>query len=362
MSKVDTGPLRQLYDHLGVEPDYLVSSFLSYQLQERNPGEQLPEALTRSIDKLRDLAVMNRDYLQIGALEFALGLDFLHGGRNAEAVGYFEAARRQWLFIDHLPLISLAHFGAGMAHQEAGDYRQAAASYFKVKQCLQLAEAEPHRLEVIESERSLQAFWNDLERSLKLAVDTLRRQFSQEEDENLRAELGEVPGEEDTESSARQSLVALKLQMQPTSSMSADDVHALIFKTVEGIELLCTTLTPSGEEQSRPRPTISSLTFANQDQITIELENVAKHAVTLVRWLVASVTPEDSATANSSGTEKGSRAWFRWQAQPGYLAAILKTFVQSAAGKVLDETEVDQLIQAIGHLAELRLNCYLTVK
>ncbi len=365
MSKVDTGPLRQLYDHLGVEPDYRVSSFVSYQLQERNPGEGLPDKLMASIDKLRDLAVMNRDYKQIGALEFALGLDFLHGGRNSEAVGYFEAARRQWLFIDHLPLISLAYFGAGMAHQEAGDYRQAATAYFKVKQCLQQAEAEPHRVEKIEAERSLQAFWNDLERWLNLAVDTLRREFSQEQDESLRAELGDIPSEKDKERRRRRgehALASLTLQMRPTGSMSANDVDALLYRTVDGIELLNAALTPADADQPGPRPTIRKLAYTDQVQITIEIANVAIHAITFIRWLTTSITPEPRSSDSLPGGEEKSATWFRWQAQHNSLADILKKFVHSATGKDLGQAEIDQLIQVAGHLAELRLNCHLTVK
>jgi hypothetical protein len=366
MSKVDTGPLRQLYDHLGVEPDYRISSFVAYQLQERNPEERLPLTLTRSIDQLRDLAVMSRDYLQIGALDFALGLDFLHGGRNTEAVGYFEAARRQWLFIDHLPLIALAHFGAGMAHHETGDYRQAAGAYFKAMQCLQQAGAEPHRLEKIEVERSLQAFWNDLERGLNLAVAALRRDFSQEQDEMLRAEVGDVPGEQGAESGEGQSdpdvLAKLTLEMQPAGSMSADDVDALVLKSVDGIERLSAVLAPSGTEQNRPRPTISRLYYTDQSRITIEIDNVAKHAVNLIRWLVTSVTPVEPSNAGSPQSKEGSETWFRWQARPGHIAEIIKTFVQSATGEALDETASNELIEVIGHLAELRLNCQLTVK
>lgn len=324
----------------------------------------MPDTLKSSIDKLRDLAVMSRDYLQIGALEFSLGLDFLHGGRNAEAVDYFEAARRQWFFIDHLPLISLAYFAAGMAHQEEGDYRQAAAAYFKVMQCLQEAGAEPYRLEKIESERSLQAFWNDLERWLKLAVNRLRRDFSEEQDEMLRGELGDIPGKKGTGPDEQQgepeALTKVTLQMKTAGSMSADDVDGLIFKTVDGIELLSAALTPAATDQEWPRPVINRLT-SDRNQITIEIDDVAKHTVNLIRWLVTSISPVEPSEAGLPESDKGSATWFRWQARPGYMAEIVKKFVQSATGRILDEAAIDQLMQAIGHLAELRLNCHLTV-
>jgi len=355
MSKVDTEPLRQLYSHLGVEPDYRISSFVAYQLQERNPEEQLPATLASSIDELRDLAVISRDYLQIGAMEFALGLDFLQGGRNREAASYFEAAQQQWIFIDHLPLIALAYFGAGMAHQAAGDYREAAAAYFKVQQTLILAEAEPHRVEQIEAERSLQAFWNDLSRSLRRAIDTLRNDFSEKQDEILRTALGDFSGK-DAEPGAGDSLTTLTLQMQPPTSMAANDVDALIFKTVDGVEFLSSTLTPFGADQRKPR--IRRLAYTDRGPITIEIDDVAKHAVTLMRWLVNSIAAENSLPGNL----EGSGTWFRWRAQPGHMAAVIKTFIQSAAGKVLDDAQIEQVIQVIGHLAELRLNCQLIVK
>jgi tetratricopeptide (TPR) repeat protein len=360
MSKVDTEPLRQLYQHLGVKPDYRISSFVSFQLQERNPEEKLPATLTRSIDDLRDLAVMNRDSKQIGALDFDLGLDFLQGGRNDEAAAYFEAARRQWLFSDDLSLISLAHFAAGMAHHGAEDYSQAAAAYFKVKQCLQQAEAEPYLLEKITAERNLEDFWNDLVRQLNVAVDRLRRDFREKQDRILRAALGDFPGQRDSGSKKQDALTTLTLQMQPTRAMSVDDVDLLIFKTLDGIELLSSVLTPSGADERRPK--ISRLTYAGQNPITIEIDNVAKNAVNLIRWLVKSISVEEPQPASTPGGEDGSESWFRWRAQPGYMAEILKKYTKSATGKVLDEAQIDQLMQAIGHLAELRLNCQLTVK
>ena len=88
------------------------------------------------------------------------------------------------------------------------------------------------------------------------------------------------------------------------------------------------------------------------------MDDVAKHAMTLMRWLVNSIPVEKS----PPGSQEGSGTWFRWRAQPGHMAEVIKTFIQSAAGKVLDETQIEQVIQVIGHLAELRLNCQLIVE
>lgn len=364
MGKVDTGPLRQLYDHLGIEPLYVLPSRAAWQLQERDPQEKLPETLTTSIDKVRDLAVMSRNYLQIGALEFSVGLDFLHGGRGAEAVQYFETARRQWLFIDHLPLISLAYFGTGMAYHQAGDYRQAAAAYFKVKQCIHQAETEPHRLETYEAERSLQAFWNDLERWLRQAINSLRSDFSNEQDDFLRAELGETRGEPDNETeqenSEQKASTTLVLRMQPARAMTAADINTLVFKTVDGIEALDRALTTTNTDQKRPRPTIGRLDYSTGDPITVEVTNVTTHTVAFCRWLMTTI-PTDERTLDAAREDEEPQSWFTWQVQSGHIAKLVRVFVNSATGTILDEIELERLMEIIGHLAELRLNCQLTV-
>jgi len=151
MNGVDTSPLRQLLDHLDITAHYVLPSLAAWQIQEHQGQEELPQSIGASIDRLRNVALMSRDYLQIGVFEFLVGVDMLQGGRTDEAIRHFDAARRQWLFIDHLPLISLAHFGQGMAFQVANKHQKAAAAYFKVKECLQQAEVEPHRLERMRS-------------------------------------------------------------------------------------------------------------------------------------------------------------------------------------------------------------------
>jgi hypothetical protein len=373
MSKVDTGPLRQLYDHLGIEPLFVMPSLAAWQLQEQKPQQELPSTLLASVDRLRDLAVTSRNFLQIGAFEFTVGLDFLHGGRTEEAIPYFEAARRQWLFIDHLPLISLAHLAEGLAYHAAKEHGQAAASYFKVKQCLHEAEAEPYRLEKIEAERSLQAFWNDLERWLILAIGSLRRDFDRNQGELLRSELADVAGEESDEPDSmgreKRGAVSLSLRMNPCRAISAGDVDTLIYQTVDGIEVLNEALMPVQAGKRNPQPTVAGIHYSDQGNITIEVSNVASHTVAFCRWLMTTIPVENQPAADSVSkapaeemdNNGNSRSWFRWQVQSGQVAELMRSYVKSVTGRELQEDDLEHLMQIIGHLAELRANCQLTV-
>lgn len=366
MNRVDTGPLRQLYDQLGIEQNFVMPSRAAWQLQLRGPQEELPAALATSIEKLRDLAAMSGDYLQMGALEFSVGLDFLHGGRSYAAARYFETAKRKWLFSEHLPLVSLAHFAAGMAYQAAGEHRQAAAAYFKAKRCLHQAESEPHLLEKIEAERSLQAFWNDLERWLMLAIRSLQRDFTQEQDEFLRAELGNVPGDQDdmtkNEEDQLKGLTTLSLRMQSAGSMSATEFDLLVVQTVNDIELLSKALMPSGAGRNRPLPSIKRLKYADSEEITVELSGVSTHAVAFCRWLMTTIPDDMPRDDEVPEGDEAWQAWFRWQQRSGHVARLVRLFVKSVTGKEPSDADVDQLMQVISHLAELRLNCGLTVK
>jgi tetratricopeptide (TPR) repeat protein len=366
MNRVDTGPLRQLYDQLGIEQNFVMPSRAAWQLQGGGPQAELPAALATSIEKLRDLAAMSGDYLQMGALEFSIGLDFLHGGRSHAAVRYFETAQRKWLFCEHLPLLSLAHLAAGMAYQASGEHRQAAAAYFKAKRCLHQAETEPHLLEKIEAERSLQAFWNDLERWLMLAIRSLQRDFTQEQDEFLRAELGDVPGDQDDmtkhEEDQQKGLTTLSLRMQSAEIMSATEFDLLVVQTVSDIELLNKALTPTGAGLNRPQPSMKRLKYADSEQITIELSNVSTHAVAFCRWLMTTIPNDMPRDEEVPEGDEASRAWFRWRQPSGHFARLVRVFVKSVTGKEPSDADVDLLMQVISHLAELRLNCRLTVK
>ena len=377
MSRFDTGSLRQLFDHLGIEPLYIMPSLAAWQIQEHDPQENLPAALAVSVDRLRDLAVMSRNYLQIGVFEFFVGLDFLQGKRTTEAVQYFETAKRQWLFIDHLPLISLAHLAMGMAHHAAGEYRQAAAAYFKVKQCLQQAEMEPYRLEKIEAERSLQSFWNDLERVLMMATNSLRRDFDMEQEDRLKSGLGTVADEAPDDESGEDNASNLTLNMRPVRAMSAADVNDLIGRTVDGIEILNAALIPPGELDSRPPLTITRISYADQGEVTLELSNVSMHAVAFCRWLMTTIptetqpagTPTEQPAEDAEGSPGGpqpreddsSPAWFKLQVRSGQVGKLIKAYVKSVTGREPEAHEIERLIQVVGHLAELRTNYQLTL-
>jgi hypothetical protein len=70
----------------------------------------------------------------------------------------------------------------------------------------------------------------------------------------------------------------------------------------------------------------------------------------------------ESLQASTPEGDERSGNWLRWQARPGYMTEIVKTRVQLVTGNVLDEAAVNQTVQVVGHLAELRLNYQLTVK
>ncbi|UCG23612.1 MAG: hypothetical protein JSW55_15925 [Chloroflexota bacterium] len=396
MNSFDADPLRALFEHLGIRPVYLMPSLAAWQLQASNPQKDLPVALSVSVDTLRDLAVTSKDFLQIGVFEFFVGLDFLQARRSKDAVEHFDSARRQWIFIDHLPLIALAHMGAGMAHQGAGEFKQAMAAYFKVKQCLQDAEKEPYRLEKLERKSSLQDFWNDLESLLRQAVGSLQRDFDSQQEERLKSDLGdetdfgdEVDLGEDADAGISTDSDAdsapptpdeandtgvLTLNMQPPGALSATDVNDLLYQTIAEIEVLNGALSLADEPQARRLPEVSKIAYAEQAVLTVEVVNVSQHVLLFCRWLMA-ILPARPGPAEAGGDQAGapptsdgrqvgadfSRSWFRLQVESGRVANLIKAYVKSVTKREPEDREIERLVQVIVHLAELRANYQLTL-
>lgn len=389
MNSFDADPLRELFEHLGIKPLYLMPSLAAWQLQAFNPQKDLPVALSVSVDRLRDLAVTSRDYLQIGVFEFFVGLDFLQARRSEDAVEHFDLARRQWIFIDHLPLIALAQMGTGMAYQGAGEFQRAMAAYFKVKQCLEEAEREPYRLEKIEKKRSLQAFWNDLERLLRQAVSSLQRDFDYQQEDLLKSDrgdntnLGFDANDENTADSAADSASpiaaeatnrgAVTLNMQSTGAISATDVNDLLYRTVAEIEVLNVALSRLDEPEDHLTPEVTNIAFAGQGELTIDIVNVSQHVVLFCRWLMATIPArmrsaeagQDRPGGGSPGDARQDNtdsppSWFKLQVESGRVANILKAYVKSVTGREPDAREIEQLVQVAVHLAELRTNYQLT--
>jgi hypothetical protein len=151
----------------------------------------------------------------------------------------------------------------------------------------------------------------------------------------------------------------------------------LLLQTIEAIATL-NEMIPPGEFDVRPAPIVVGIMYNEQAELVIELSAVSPHVVALWRWLTKTI-PADARSAGPyteqpagerpgspgemrPGEDESPRPWFRLQVQPGQIAGMVKFYVKRTMGKALDARELEPLVRAIVHLAELRINCQLRLR
>jgi len=213
------------------------------------------------------------------------------------------------------------------------------------------------------------------------AISSLRRDFDSKQKKRLERDLlgasAVTESVDHLDADPEELAPGLMLHLRWPPVVTASDIQEILCQAIEAIDALNEALSQRDDSGRQEPLEVTAIDYSDRTTLTIELSNISDHTNAFCRWLLStervpaaafenlqSPSPAERAEKADGAREEGDMSfgqWFERQAQSGRLAGMIDSYVKAARGREPEELEIERLVQAVKHLAKLRLNCQLTV-